>query len=146
MWQCLKHYLSILTVHSSNFLVWASICLYTPYADPADWFPTPDHCRPSVLQTIVFSCTCYYSYAVWVWILVECKMKYVSEELPSGWCKFKFIPDNPPSSSSSRCWTSFSLKFWPSQWPFSISLDSGCRLSSFGCYPPICTWVFLVVF
>jgi len=29
------------------------------------------------------------------WILVECKMKYVSEELPSVWCKIKLIPDNP---------------------------------------------------
>lgn len=95
MWQCPKHYLAILTVHSNNFLVWASICLYTPYADAAGWFPSPDHCRSSVLQTIVFSCTCCYSDAVWVWILVECKMKYVSEELPSVWFKFKWIPDKP---------------------------------------------------
>jgi len=55
--------------------------------------------------------------------------------------------------SSSRRWTSFNWKFWPSQRPLSISLDPGRRLSSFGtssgkcpvwCYPPICTWVFLV--
>ena len=46
-------------------------------------------------------------------------------------------------------------KFWPSQRPFYISLDLGHRLSSFlssfgkcpvWCYPPICTWVFLVIF
>ena len=58
-------------------------------------------------------------------------------------------------SSSSRRWTSFSWKFWPSQRPLSISLDPGRRLSSFGssvgkcpdwCYPPICTWVFIVIF
>ena len=59
-------------------------------------------------------------------------------------------------TSSSRRWTSFNgWKFWPSQRPLSISLDPGCRLSnflsSFGkcpvwCYPPICTWVFLVIF
>ena len=60
-----------------------------------------------------------------------------------------------PSSSSSRRWTSFSRKFWPSQRPLSISLDPGRKLSSFWssfgrcpvwCYPPICTWVFLVIF
>ena len=55
-----------------------------------------------------------------------------------------------------RHWTSFNgWKLWPSQRHFSISLDPGCRLSnfwpSFGkCpvwrYPPICTWVFLVIF
>jgi len=59
------------------------------------------------------------------------------------------------SSSSSRRWTFFSWKFWPSQRPLSISLDSGRRLPSFGssigkypawCYPPICTWAFLVIF
>ena len=46
-------------------------------------------------------------------------------------------------------------KFWPSQRPLSISLDPRRRLSSFcssfgKCpvwyYPPICTWVFLVIF
>jgi len=46
-------------------------------------------------------------------------------------------------------------KFWPSQRPLSTSLDPGCRPSSFWssfgrcpvyCYPPICTWVFLVIF
>jgi hypothetical protein len=59
------------------------------------------------------------------------------------------------SSSSSRRWTSLSWKFWPSQQPLYISLDTGRRLSSFGssiskcpvwCYPPICTWVFLAIF
>ena len=60
-------------------------------------------------------------------------------------------------SSSSRRWTFFNCcKFWPSQRPpSSISLDPGHKLSnfwsSFGkcpvwCYPPICTWVFLVIF
>ena len=48
-----------------------------------------------------------------------------------------------------------SWKFWPSQRPLSTSLDPGGRLSSFWssfgrcpvwCYPPICTWVFLVIF
>jgi len=48
-----------------------------------------------------------------------------------------------------------SWKFWPSQWPLSTSLDPGRRLSSFWssfgrcpvwCYPPIFTWVFLVIF
>ena len=48
-----------------------------------------------------------------------------------------------------------SWRFWPSQRPLSISLDPGRRLSSFWssfgkcpvwCYPPICTWVFLVIF
>jgi hypothetical protein len=59
------------------------------------------------------------------------------------------------SSSSSTRWTSFSWMFWPSQRPLSTSLNPGRRLSSFGsssgrcpvwCYPPICTWVFLVIF
>ena len=55
-----------------------------------------------------------------------------------------------------RHWTSFNgWKVWPSQRHLSISLDPGCRLSnfwpSFGkCpvwrYPPVCTWVFLVIF
>ena len=48
-----------------------------------------------------------------------------------------------------------SWKFWPSRRPLSTSLDPGRRLSSFlssfgrcpvWCYPPICTWVFLVIF
>ena len=48
-----------------------------------------------------------------------------------------------------------SWKFWSSQRPLSTSLDPGRRLSSFWpsfgrcpawCYPPICTWVFLVIF
>ena len=48
-----------------------------------------------------------------------------------------------------------SWKFWPSQRPLSTSLDPGRRLSSFWssfgrcpvwCYPPTCTWVFLVIF
>ena len=48
-----------------------------------------------------------------------------------------------------------SWKFWPSQRPLSTSHDPGRRLSSFWssfgrcpvrCYPPICTWVFLVIF
>ena len=34
-------------------------------------------------------------------------------------------------SSSSRRWTSFSRKFWPSQRPLSTSHDPGRRLSSF---------------
>jgi hypothetical protein len=47
-----------------------------------------------------------------------------------------------------------SWKFWPSQRPLSIFPDPGRRLTSFGssigkcpvwCYPPICTWVFLVI-
>jgi len=46
-----------------------------------------------------------------------------------------------------------SWKFWPSQRTLPTSLDPGRRLSSFWssfgrcpvwCYPPICTWVFLV--
>ena len=55
-----------------------------------------------------------------------------------------------------RHWTSFtSWKLWPSQRHFYISLELGRRLSnfwpSFGkCpvwrSPPICTWVFLVIF
>ena len=54
-----------------------------------------------------------------------------------------------------RHWTSFNhRKFWPSQRPLSISLDPGRRWSNFlpsfdrypvWCYPPICTWVFLVI-
>ena len=59
--------------------------------------------------------------------------------------------------SSSTRWTFFNCwKFRPSQRPpSSISLDPGRKLSnfwsSFGkcpiwCYPPICTWVFLVIF
>jgi hypothetical protein len=48
-----------------------------------------------------------------------------------------------------------SWKFSPSQRPLSTSLDPGRRPSSFWssfdrcpvwCYPPICTWVFLVIF
>ena len=48
-----------------------------------------------------------------------------------------------------------SWKFWPSQRPLSTFLDPGRRLSSFWssfgrcpvwCYPPICIWVFLVIF
>ena len=68
-----------------------------------------------------------------------------------------FRPFCARKSSSSRGWTFFNCwKFWPSQRPpSSISLDPGRKLSnlwsSFGkcpvwCYPPICTWVFLVIF
>ena len=48
-----------------------------------------------------------------------------------------------------------SWKFWLSQRLISIFFDPGRRLSSFWssfgrcpvwCYPPICTWVFLVIF
>ena len=61
------------------------------------------------------------------------------------------------TSSSSRRWTFFNCrKFCPSQRPpSSISLDPGRKLSNFWssygkcpvwCYPPICPWVFLVIF
>lgn len=82
--------------YSSNFLTWASFYLYTPHADAASQFPTPDHCMSNDLQicfadiffTIHMYCQSEYS--------VEWKMKHASTwELRLVWCKLKFIPDNP---------------------------------------------------
>ena len=74
----------------------------------------------------------------------------------SDWCSHSLRASNSYLLySSPRRWTSFSWKFWPSQRPHFVSLDPGRRLSSFWssvgkcpvwCYPPICTWVFLVIF
>jgi len=48
-------------------------------------------------------------------------------------------------NSSSRRWTSFSWKFWPSQWPLSIFLDPGHRLVrvlACRCFPWTGSWPF----
>jgi hypothetical protein len=77
--------------------------------------------------------------------------------VPPGLTSKNFTWWSHSSSSSSRRWIFFNCwQFWPPQLPPpSISLDPGRKLSnfwsSFGkcpvwCYPPICTWVFLVIF